>query len=244
MEIPDEIDVISFGLYVGDDKCNIIHANRVEAGKKHIGNCFLQYKYSNIHVCSIAFARTFLNKYHIRFKEKCRMTEDKVFVEMALYCADNVLFVDEPFFIYRYNSDSVMHVNKNTGYKKLIDSYEARMWESREIIKKRSYSKESDAAIQRSLECLAVGALLELLQSYFRNTINVMIIKNELDGLGLYDMVKRYDDWDLPTEVNREFRLFNKYPAVFALKYRIKWIIRTTAKNILPKSVVIRRRRV
>ena len=207
---------------------------------ERIGPNFFRIPYSHHHVCSIFYKKQLLEQYKIRFKEGIKFTEDKVFVEMALYCANSVWHTDHPFYLYIDNPLSVMNTHSEDAFKTLMHSFRVRKWESEVLSHMRSYGAETDAKIEKAVFSLAVGAILEMLQAHFSNNISVQKARKELSFYGLEGYVENHAAYGLHQSIRKEFSLFVNHPYLFAMKYRLRGLCRQAALCLLPQSVIDR----
>ena len=154
------------------------------------------------HLGSNIYQTAFIEKYHLRFIEGCKYSEDEIFIRQAIFCAESIRFFPDYLYVYRRNEASVCHDPKSMSQNMLLLP---QYWLS---VRKWAYqfpeiSLGSKEAWKRSLETYAGGRVLEAIGTMLEYGNDYEYIINSLCDSGLMIYLDRLEtndlsDWQKP----------------------------------------------
>lgn len=214
-------DLVGFSYWKGDQKLKF--GNRVPAAAGEFRGDKTRFDHHR-HISSFLYHRSLTEgEAGLRFPEGIRFGEDSAFLFCASRRAKRICFREEPFFVYRNNSQSVLHTNRACDYLP-TDVIPAWQWA------KAQCEDEAD-----KLECTRI--LFALVMEYVRNGcmegIPARELRKVLNTVTMEEALGCYDDlWDAP---KGEYERFRENPEGFWKVYRrkgrllqaVRWFART-----------------
>lgn len=233
--INDGSDMFSFGYIMSDEKMhNGVLTPATDNNTHKINHCNT--------FCSYFYSSEKISKF-LEFDTTKKFREDILYILRALCMAKNVCCVDKYIFIYRYNSNSAMHTNRDVSVESILDEavfwkYEILEW----LLKHSEYYDDVNIRISKimmltyAFEYVRVAATQKYSFETIKKNLNEYISDEELrnpDNLVLNDISKytqnRYfsDPEQYVAELNKQY-----------FKTKIVSIIRkVVSKNFLARWV-------
>ena len=233
--INDGSDMFSFGYIMSDEKMhNGVLTPATDNNTHKINHCNT--------FCSYFYSSEKISKF-LEFDTTKKFREDILYILRALCMAKNVCCVDKYIFVYRYNSNSAMHTNRDVSVESILDEavfwkYEILEW----LLKQSEYYDDVNIRISKimmltyAFEYVRVAATQKYSFETIKKNLNEYISDEELrnpDNLVLNDISKytqnRYfsDPEQYVAELNKQY-----------FKTKIVSIIRkVVSKNFLARWV-------
>lgn len=190
------------------------------------------------HFAAALYSTELLRKYGVRFDEKLKYSEDKIFRLQCVYLAEKVQLVNRVLYIYRQNSSSAMSKVKDFS---AIDYYDSiiRGWVRSDAFLKSVKDNGEDA--MNAGRALAGIYFLDMAVAHVKHGGKLSSFFTYLDNHPDKECFYQMRECDVSPKQFKEKNLLTNNKKVFALKYRILGCAEMLAKALVSIRCILNR---
>lgn len=221
------LPLLALGTVRGNEKLSRFQVSKTYVEREDIGSNNIWNV--NGHFGACLYPVSILKKFNIRFSEKLKYSEDKIFLLQNVYLSKRVRFVNKQLYIYRKNSASAMnkvrHIPAIDYYNPIVFGWVA----SDEFLNQ--FEAETEKRIN-SGHVLAGIYLMDMAAGHFEQWRSAKEIYEELATHVHRPLLINLRPQDVSKSQYRNSRLLLKQPLIFAWKYRMMGLAKRLIRPI------------
>lgn len=224
-------ELYEFEYFYGDEKIKRGRLYKKNFQNKHKGP-----------FCSYIYSNDVMSRLDIRFPENLRVQEDVAFNFLFITFINSFLLVNKPIFVYRSNSDSVLHSQYNPAKRYFEDIIPA--WEFVISSLNKNAKNLDNAKYEKNIaQChtMIKTYLVEDIEEALAHGIKTEEIKKNLKKCKYYKYLEDNSIW-LDDKRQKTWEEFNKSPLKLRIRTRSKYIFVNFLRKFRSVSFIVNKR--